>query len=86
MRDPVNINWLEITQCACNPSMDLLWSGAETAQAVGDTIVAESAELLSRRFLENPMSIYEDSEIIVLSDWDDFKNLIRRIYNKRTAK
>jgi hypothetical protein len=47
---------------------------------------ADSAEQLSLRFLENPMSIYEDPEIIVLSSWDEFKSVIRRIYNKRLAK
>ena len=47
---------------------------------------ADSAEQLSLRFLENPMSIYEDTEVSVLSSWDDFKSIIRRIYNKRMAK
>jgi multiple sugar transport system substrate-binding protein len=47
VRDPVNINWPEITQRVYNPSMDLLWSGAESAEAVGQKIVEESAELFA---------------------------------------
>ena len=47
MRDPVNINWPEITQRVYNPAMDLLWSGAETAQAVGEKIAEESADLFA---------------------------------------
>ncbi len=47
VRDPVNINWPEITQRIYNPAMDLLWSGAADAATVGQKIVEESAELFA---------------------------------------
>ena len=47
VRDPVNINWPEITQRVYNPNMDLLWSGTEDAATVGQKIVEESAELFA---------------------------------------
>ena len=47
---------------------------------------ADSAEELTLRFLQNPMSIYEDAQVHVLSNWDEFKSVTRRIYNKLLAK
>ena len=46
VRDPVNINWPEITQRIYNPAMDLLWSACDAA-TVGQKIVEESAELFA---------------------------------------
>ena len=34
VRDPVHVNWPEITQRIYNPTMDLLWSGTEDAATV----------------------------------------------------
>lgn len=47
VRDPVHVNWPEITQRIYNPNMDLLWSGTEDAATVGAKIVEESAELFA---------------------------------------
>ena len=56
--------------------------------AKGTAIIweADSAEELTLRFLENPMSIYENAEVYVLSNWNEFKSVIRRLYNKLLAK
>ncbi len=47
VRDPVNINWPEITQRVYNPAMDMLWSGAADAATVGQKIVDDSTELFA---------------------------------------
>lgn len=48
VRDPVHVNWPEITQRVYNPNMDLLWSGAEDAAAVGAKIKAEADPLFAQ--------------------------------------
>jgi len=48
--------------------------------------VAESSEEITLRFLENPMSIYEDAQIYLLSDWDAFVSTTRKIYRHLLAK
>lgn len=48
VRDPVHVNWPEITQRIYNPTMDLLWSGAEDAATVGARIAEESASLFAQ--------------------------------------
>ena len=47
---------------------------------------AESSEEVALRFLENPMSIYEDAQIYLLSDWDSFVSTTRKIYRRIIAK
>ncbi len=46
VRDPVHVNWPEITQRVYNPTMDLLWSGSEDAATVGARIKEESDALV----------------------------------------
>jgi multiple sugar transport system substrate-binding protein len=48
VRDPVHVSWPEITQRVYNPNMDLLWSGAEDAAAVGAKIKAEADPLFAQ--------------------------------------
>ena len=43
----------------------------------------DSAEEITLRFLENPMSIYEDAKLYVLSDWKAFVNITRKLYHRR---
>ena len=47
VRDPVHVDWPEITQRIYNPTMDLLWSGTEDAATVGQMITEQSAELFA---------------------------------------
>ena len=47
---------------------------------------ADSSEEVTLRFLENPMSPYEDAQMYLLSDWDSFKNTIRKIYRQKLTK
>ena len=46
----------------------------------------ESADELSLRFLENPMSTYEEVQVYLLSDWDAFKNTTSKIYHRILTK
>ena len=48
VRDPVHVNWPEITQRIYTPNMDLLWSGTEDAATVGARIKQESAALFAQ--------------------------------------
>ncbi len=48
VRDPVSVNWPEITQRIYNPAMDLLWSGTEDAATVGAKIKEESDPLFAQ--------------------------------------
>ncbi len=48
--------------------------------------VAESSEEITLRFLENPMSIYEDAQVFLLSDWDAFVSTTRKLYRRILAK
>lgn len=48
VRDPVHVNWPEITQRVYNPAMDLLWSGAEDAATVGAKIKEEADPLFAQ--------------------------------------
>ena len=48
--------------------------------------MADSSEEVTLRFLENPMSVYEDAEIYLLSDWDAFVSTTRKIYRRIIAK
>lgn len=43
----------------------------------------ESAEEITLRFLENPMSTYEEAQIYMLSDWKSFVNITRKLYHRR---
>ncbi|HQY94633.1 sugar ABC transporter substrate-binding protein [Caldilinea sp.] len=45
VRDPVHVNWPEITQRIYSPTMDLLWSGTADAATVGAQIKQESDPL-----------------------------------------
>ncbi len=47
---------------------------------------AESSEEVTLRFLENPMSAYEDAQMYLLSDWDTFKNTTKKIYYQILTK
>ena len=47
---------------------------------------ADSSEEVNFRFLENPMSPYEEAQLYLLSDWESFKNTIRKIYHQKLAK
>ena len=47
VRDPVHVNWPEITQRVYNPAMDLLWSGSADAATVGAKIKEESDPLFA---------------------------------------
>ncbi|MFN3982528.1 MAG: extracellular solute-binding protein [Caldilinea sp.] len=49
VRDPVHVNWPEITQRIYTPNMDLLWSGAEDAATVGARIKQEADPLFAQR-------------------------------------
>jgi hypothetical protein len=48
VRDPVHVNWPEITQRIYTPNMDLLWSGTEDAATVGARIKQESDALFAQ--------------------------------------
>ncbi len=48
VRDPVHVNWPEITQRIYTPNMDLLWSGTEDAATVAARIKQESDPLFAQ--------------------------------------
>lgn len=48
VRDPVHVNWPEITQRIYNPKMDLLWSGTENAATVAQMIKDEADPLFAQ--------------------------------------
>ncbi|MCB0022973.1 MAG: sugar ABC transporter substrate-binding protein [Caldilinea sp.] len=48
VRDPVHVNWPEITQRIYSPNMDLLWSGTEDAATVAARIKQESDPLFAQ--------------------------------------
>ena len=48
--------------------------------------IADSAEEITLRFLENPMSVYEDAQIYLLSDWDAFVSTLRKIHRQILTK
>ena len=48
--------------------------------------VADSSEEVTLRFLENPMSVYEDAQVFLLSDWDAFVSTTRKLYRRLLAK
>jgi multiple sugar transport system substrate-binding protein len=48
VRDPVHVNWPEITQRIYTPNMDLLWSGTEDAATVGARIKQEADPLFAQ--------------------------------------
>ncbi len=48
--------------------------------------IAKSSEEVALRFLENPMSAYEDAQIYFLSDWNSFVSVTRKIYRQVLAK
>ena len=48
VRDPVHVNWPEITQRIYTPNMDLLWSGTEDAATVAARIKQEADPLFAQ--------------------------------------
>jgi multiple sugar transport system substrate-binding protein len=48
VRDPVHVNWPEITQRIYTPNMDLLWGGTEDAATVGARIKQEADPLFAQ--------------------------------------
>ena len=46
----------------------------------------ETSEELTLRFLENPMNLFEEAQIYLLSDWGAFMGTAKKMYRQMLAK